>query len=299
MSVPLFIPKLAYIQSFSAVAKHGSITAAARSEGLSLQTLSRHITALEADMGVILFDRLSDGLALTNIGTNIFKQAEEVVTAAARFAQAASDQNDAVADTIRITASRAFASFVLPDTFANFSKFQPEIKFELVVSDETANLLIREADIAVRMCRPTQQVSLISKKIGDLELAAFAATDYLARRGTPRSLTDLQGHDIIGQHAKGGPQEELRTMGLPIGPNFFRFTCDDPTVTWQMIVAGCGIGLGHLRLGMADPRVQRVLPEIRIIKIPVWLVAPADLKANVRLRTVFDFLSDSLSEKLV
>tara|TARA_B100000768_G_C11275263_1_gene375615 strand:+ start:723 stop:1622 length:900 start_codon:yes stop_codon:yes gene_type:complete len=298
MSLPLSIPKLAYIQAFSAVAKHGSITAAARSDGRSLQTISRHIAALEADMGVALFDRRSDGLALTKIGANILKQAEEVVIAATRFAHAASDQNDAIAGMIRVTASRAFASFLLPDTFADFSKSQPEIKVDLVVTDETVNLLMREADIAVGMFRPTQQVNLISKKIGELELAAFAAIDYLARRGTPRSLTDLQGHDIIGQDAQGGPQEELRAMGVPIGPNFFRFNCDDQTVTWQMIVAGCGIGLGHLRLGMSDPRVQRVLPEIPIIKVPVWLTAQAELNANVRLKTVFDFLSNSLSGKL-
>ena len=102
MSTPLSIPKLAYIQAFSAVAKHGSITAAARSDGRSLQTLSRHIAALEADMGVILFDRCSDGLALTKIGANICEHAEEVVIAAASFVRAASDQNIAVAKNVLV-----------------------------------------------------------------------------------------------------------------------------------------------------------------------------------------------------
>jgi len=295
MSTPLSIPKLAYIQAFSAVAKHGSITAAARSDGRSLQTLSRHIAALEADMGVILFDRRSDGLALTKIGANIFEHAEEVVIAAASFVRAASDQNIAVAGTIRVTASKTIASFLMPDTFADFSKAQPEIKVELAVTNETVNVLLREADITVSMSPPAQQLNLIFKKIGELELAVFAATDYLTRRGSPRSLADLQGHDIIGQD---GSQVDFRAMGVPIGPNFFRFNCDDQTVTWQMIAAGCGIGLGHLRMGMANPRVQRLLPEIPIIKVPVWLTAHAEIGTNLRLRTVFDFLSDSLSDKL-
>jgi DNA-binding transcriptional LysR family regulator len=118
-------PKLTYIQSFCAVAKHGSIAAAVRAEGSSLPTLSRHISALEADLGVTLFDRRGDGLALTQTGVRLFEHAEDVSKAAARFAVAASGQDDQIAGTVRITASRAVANFMLPDILAKLGDAQP------------------------------------------------------------------------------------------------------------------------------------------------------------------------------
>lgn len=297
MPRPLRTPKLAYIQSFCAVAKHGSIAAAVRAEGSSLPTLSRHITALEADLGVTLFDRRGDGLALTQTGVRLFEHAEDVSKAAARFAVAASGHDDQIAGTVRITASRAVANFMLPDILANLGNAQPDITVEVVATDASSNLLMREADIAVRMFRPTQ-ANLIAKKIGELQLAAFATTDYLASRGTPRSIEDLQDHDIIGEDADDRTGAELRAMGLPIGPDFFRFKCDDPTVAWHMVVAGCGIGLGHIRLGEADPKVERVLPEMPNLTLPIWLTSHAELRTSARVRIVFDFLANALSENL-
>ena len=186
---------------------------------------------------------------------------------------------------------------MLPDILAKLGIAQPDITVEVVATDASSNLLMREADIAVRMFRPTQS-NLIAKKIGELQLAAFATTDYLARRGTPRSIEDLQDHDIIGEDADDRTGAELRAMGLPIGPDFFRFKCDDPTVAWHMVVAGCGIGLGHIRLGEANSKVQRVLPEMPNLTLPIWLTSHAELRTSARVRIVFDFLADALAENL-
>jgi DNA-binding transcriptional LysR family regulator len=167
----------------------------------------------------------------------------------------------------------------------------------VVATDASSNLLMREADIAVRMFRPTQ-ANLITKKIGELQLAAFATTDYLARRGTPRTIDDLQDHDIIGEDTDDRTGGELRAMGLPIGPDFFRFKCDDPTVAWHMVVAGCGIGLGHIQRGAAEPKVERVLPDMPNLTLPIWLTSHAELRTSARVRVVFDFLADALTASL-
>lgn len=162
-----------------------------------MPTLSRHITALELDLGVSLFDRRGDGLALTQTGVRLFEHTEDVSKAAARFAVAASGHDDQIAGNVRITASRAVANFMLPDILAKLGSAQPYIVIEVVATNASSNLLMREADIAVRMFRPTQ-ANLIAKKIGELQLAPFATSEYLAARGPPQTIDDLHGHDIIG-----------------------------------------------------------------------------------------------------
>lgn len=87
-------------------------------------------------------------------------------------------------------------------------------------------------------------------------------------------------------------------MGGPIGPNFFRFKCDDPTVAWHMVLAGCGIGIGHIRLGEAEPGLQRILSEIPNLTLPIWLTSHAELRTSARVRIVFDFRAVSLPEIL-
>jgi DNA-binding transcriptional LysR family regulator len=265
--------------------------------GGSLPTLSRHITALELDLGVTLFDRRGDGLALTQTGVRLFEHAEDVSKAAARFAVAASGHDDQIAGNVRITASRAVANFMLPDILAKLGTAQPDIVIEVVATDASSNLLMREADIAVRMFRPTQ-ANLIAKKIGELQLAPFATSEYLAARGTPQTIEDLHGHDIIGEDSDDRTGAELRAMGLPVGPDFFRYKCDDPTVAWNMVLAGCGIGIGPLRLGNGDPRVQRGLPDMPNLTLPIWLTSHAELRTSARVRIVFDFLADALLETL-
>ncbi len=154
---------LAQIQSFYWAAKHGSFGAAARIEGRSLPTLSRHIAILESALSVTLFDRHTTGLVLTESGAKLFQYAEAVHEAGARFDLAANGQADVIAGDVSISASRSFAITYLPSVLQKLGEDQPSINFDLVVTDATTNLLMREADIAIRMYRP-QQTSLIAKK---------------------------------------------------------------------------------------------------------------------------------------
>ncbi|SLN61664.1 helix-turn-helix domain-containing protein [Roseisalinus antarcticus] len=102
MARPQRLPKLQLIQSFAQVAEHGSLAAAAKAVGGSPATLSRHVSSLEAELGVTLFERRGDGLALTASGAALFAHAADVTAAANRFAAAASGQDQGLDGTIRI-----------------------------------------------------------------------------------------------------------------------------------------------------------------------------------------------------
>ena len=300
MRSPLAVgrPNLTHIQPFYAVAKHGSLGAAARADGGSLATLSRHITALENELNVILFDRRGDGLSVTQTGAQLFDYAKEVQIAGARFAGAASGQNESISGTVRISASPNVANFILPNILSKLNEEPPKVSADLVVTADDSNLLLREANIAIRMFRPFQS-SLIAKKVGDISLGAYASNDYLTNRGIPRTLDDLGNHDFIGDDGGDHVNKKFKEMGLNIGPDFFRYRCNDSIVCWSIVLAGCGIGLCHNHYAAIENRVQRVLLEVPEIKLPVWLVSHSELRTSGRVRAVFDFLGSNLTRLCV
>lgn len=297
MPRPERLPKLQLIQSFSRVAEHGSLAATVKALGGSPATLSRHISTLEAELGVTLFERRGDGLSLTETGVALYAHASDLTQAAHRFAAAAAGRDQSIVGTVRIAASKGVAGFLLPRVLERFAQEEPDIEFELVPSDTEANLLLREADIAIRMFKPRQN-NLIARKLGDLGLALFAAQDYLNRRGTPLSVAELAQHDLIGGDADGQVLEGLQSLGVDIDREGFRYRCDDRFVAWHLLVAGCGVGAAHLAQGKSLPNIVRVLPDVPAIKLPVWLASHSELKTNARVRRTFDYIAGQFSAEL-
>ena len=291
------ITNLSHIQSFHAVALAGSLAAAVRAGMGSQATLSRHIASLEEESKVTLFERRGAGFALTQTGERLLEHAENINNAANGFEIAATEQEQGAGGTIRITASRGVAGSILPDILATLAMKEPEIEVEIVPSDKTANLLMREADIAIRMFRPTQ-ANLFARKIGDLQFGAYASPAYINRCGAPVSLDDLKNHDLIGEDQNDQLRQAFKSLGVDMPKNSFRFRCDDITVAWKLVLAGCGVGVAHTHLGDGNPFVKRILSNLPEIGLPVWLVTHRELKTNSRVRRVYDLLAYELRRSL-
>ena len=202
---------------------------------------------------------------------------------------------EAIAGTIRLMASEIVATYILPGILTALRRAEPEIEIELVASDRTENLLQREADIAVRMYRPTQ-ADVFTRKVGDLRVGMFAAEAYVARRGAPQSMEDFHGHDIIGYDRGDENIRGFRAAGLDVGRRFFSFRCDNQVVCWRMVVAGYGIGFNQIAIGEAEPGVKRISIDAELPSLPVWLTAHSELKTSHRVRRVFDFLAEALGQ---
>lgn len=284
----------ALLQSFEAVGEHGSLSAAARATGTSQPTLSRHISTLEQQTGARLFDRKPGGLTLTSKGVALLAHAREMSEAASRFSLAAGHEAGPLAGTVRITASQIMATFILPDILTSARQQEPGIDLELIASDQTDNLLRREADIAVRMYRPSQP-DVIARKVGELKLGMYAARSYLDRAGMPETVAAITDHDIIGYDRNTQIIDGFRQAGITVNRESFAFRCDDQPVCWQMVLAGYGIGFNQIRLGDADPRVRRIDLAGTVGSLPVWLTAHAELKTSARVRAIYDILSDDLA----
>ena len=282
-----------FLQSFAAVVREGSLSGAARALGLSQPTVGRHIKALEQALGVELFLRAPRGLVPTDAGLEMLEHARAMESAAARIHLAAEGRSGAVSGTVRITASVVVSHFVLPPVIARIRQALPEIQIELVPSDTTENLLFREADIAVRMYRPTQ-LDVITRHVADQQLALYAASAYLDRAGRPADAAMLMELDFVGFDRSDTIIRAMRDFGIHVRREFFPVRCDDQAAYWQLVCAGCGVGAAQVAVGDAEPRVERVLPFIELPPLPVWLAAPEALKTSPRIRRVWDMLAEAL-----
>ncbi|MGC1494387.1 MAG: LysR family transcriptional regulator [Sulfitobacter sp.] len=289
----------AHLQSFVAVAEQGSLSAAARVQKSSQPTLTRHIALLERALGTRLFDRTKSGVTLTQAGTDLMLHAADMADAAARVSMAQQGLEagtaPAMEGTVRLTASRIVATYLLPDILTRLHQKWHLIELELVASDETNNLLRREADIALRMYRPTQN-DVITQHVCTLDLAAYATPDYLDRHGAIAEVTDLHDHSVIGFDRSTLIIDGIGERGLNVDRNFFKFRSDDQVVCWQMVRAGFGIGFNQTFIGDEDPKVVRVFETEPIGDIPIWLTAHPELHHSPRIRRVYDFIRDALKD---
>jgi DNA-binding transcriptional LysR family regulator len=280
------------IRSFLAVAEAGSLSAAARATGISQPTLGRHMQAVEAALEVQIFTRTAQGQALTEAGQALLAPARAMQAAAAELALTAKGHGTGIEGTVRITASRVVSHVILPGVLAKLRAAESGIQIDLVPSDTTENLLFGEADIALRMYRPTQP-DLVARQIGVLPLGLYGSKAYLDRKGRTGSLDDLMGHDFIGQDRADQIIRVMRMMGIEVGRSFFPVRCDDPLTYVELVRAGCGLG-GILRaLGDADPGLERIdlIPDLP--SLPVWLTAAPRLRQSPRLRRVWDLLAQA------
>ncbi|TPL53484.1 LysR family transcriptional regulator [Mesorhizobium sp. B2-4-4] len=281
------------IKSFVTVAETGSLSAAARKLSASQPTLGRHISELEQALGVILFRRGRSGYALTEAGATLFERGKAVSEQASAFSRLALGSVEAIEGTVRIAASEVVAAYVLPDMMARLGIEEPGIEVEIVASNQVENLLRRDADIAIRMVKPTQN-ELVARKVCDIALCACASLAYLDRCGRPREPADLLDHALIGFDRSEEMIRGFTHSGIPVTRNSFRFRADNQIVLWEAVRAGIGIGLGQEPLAKRDPLVEDVLPGLPLPKLPVWLAMHRDVRTSVRIRCVADFLHEEL-----
>ena len=186
------------------------------------------------------------------------------------------------------------AAYVLPPIVRELRLEHPGIEVEIIASNATSDLTRREADIAIRAFRPTQQ-DLIAKRIGDMDVFLYASSDYLESLGNPSKPEDFADATFIGVDRTDRYPAALRELGLPVTRKNFAIITESHLAHWELVKHGAGIGVMPSIIGEAEPKVQRALPELEALPVEGWLVAHRELRNSRRLRTVFDFLAERLT----
>ncbi|SDF78406.1 MULTISPECIES: LysR family transcriptional regulator [unclassified Duganella] len=285
-------------RSFLSVLQEGSLSGAARALGLTQPTVGRHIDALEQALGLSLFTRSQTGFIATDAAHALQPYAETLSSASAALLRAASGmgREDApIKGVVRVTASEVISVEVLPPILSRLRATHPGVTIELAVSNRIENLLRRDADIAVRMQRPEQDV-LVARRIGNIELGFHARRDYLARHGTPQTWEQLAQHALIGIDRENAFTRKLQPLLGDLSSVSYALRSDSDLVHLASIRAGLGIGICQVRLAQRNPDLVRIAPDLLNIALDTWLAMHENLRSNPACAAVYTALAAGLDD---
>jgi DNA-binding transcriptional LysR family regulator len=285
-------------RAFLAVLEEGSLSGAARRLGVAQPTVRARVEALERALGTMLFTRSVNGLVPTAQARALGQSARAMASASDAFVRAASCGAGEIAGSVRVSVSEFVGIEVLPAMIASLHEVHPAVVVELSLSNATADLLDQEVDVAVRM-HPPRQEALVAKKVGAIRLGLFAHPDYLARRGVPATADDLAHHDIIGSDRSRSDLQLASRIHPALTRERFVARADSHPAQLALARAGVGIAVVQSPIGLADPLLVAVLPELEFAKLDTWIVTHEDLRDVPRVRAVFDHLVNAFERFVV
>jgi DNA-binding transcriptional LysR family regulator len=287
------------LRIFHAVADAGSFTHAGHELGLSQSAVSRQISALEQELNVPLFHRHARGLILTEQGEMLYRTAHDVFTKLAAAQARLMDSKDKPTGELRITTTVGLGSVWLTPRIAEFIDLYPEISVVLLLEDRELDLSMREADVAIRLRRPVQP-DLIQRKLFTVHHHLYASPDYVRRKGLPKILADLDGHNILtfGSTTSFFTNINwLETAGKADGDDRRPILkVNNAYGLRRAVEAGLGIAsLPDYIVGNDSPLVQIQLPA-ETPEFDTYFVYPEELRDSKRVGVFRDFLVSKAKE---
>lgn len=282
-------------RAFLVTAEEGSLSAAARALGMTQPTLGRQVTALEQELGIALFERIGNRLELTPSGLDLVEHVRAMGDAANRMSLIATGQSRSIEGSICISAVEVTAAYVLPPIIHRLRRAEPGIHVELIASNSTSDLKRREADIAVRAFRPPQP-DLIARRLPGQNARLYASKTYLAELGHPRTLEELTKADFVGFDRRDLLINAYRELGLELTQDDFPLITESHLVQWELVKQGAAVGVMIEEVGDAEAAVERALPDMAPFVGETWLVVHRELRTSRRVRRVFDFLAEALTQ---
>ena len=273
------------LRLFLAVARAGSLSGAARVLGVTHSTVFRRIGAFETRLRVRLFDRLPGGYALTAAGEDMREAVLRIEEEIAALALKVTGQDQRPSGTIRLTTTDMLAVGVLPRHLAAFRADWPEIELEVVVADHVLDLTRREADVALRIGNPGQEV-LVGRRAGRLAFAVYAA------RGRPVTA-DPAAADWIGYGTAHGPLSRALARWWPEARHVMRTN----SINAAHAATRAGVGIAALPCAIADcdPGLTRTTSIPEDFSLDLWLLTHEDLRHTARIRIFMDFMAAALA----
>lgn len=281
------------LRSFLAIYETGTLTEAAKRLKTTQPSMGRHLRELEDSVKETLFARLpgklkpnarADALYESLLGMrNSIKQAEGLFNEGAQTLHGV----------VRVAVSEAYAYHVVPAILLPLLSEHSELEIELSVSNQTDNLLRRDADIAVRFFRPNQE-DIIAIKVGETKLGLFAHEDYIKRHGMPMSV------DMVGSPIVAGGDREVIALGMfiqgaaPKSALRFRFRTDFVLAREAAVRSGHAIGMMFADIAKLSPELVPVLQDRVGRKQEIWLCAHEELRRSRAMRFVWERLEEGL-----
>lgn len=282
------------LRVFQYVLEHKNLTHAARALGLSQPTIGRNIEALEQILGYNLFIRTTKGLIPTKAAIDLLPLVHNMQYNANTFLRVAQSQGHEMKGSVRISASEIVGVEILPKIITNLSEKFTQIDFEIIATDNQSDLQGRDADIAIRMVRPSENQLLI-KNIGKLPIGIFAAHEFIEKYGKPNSIEDIINYKIIGFDNFFPYLRNFSDVVNGIKREDFTFRADSSLVQLSFLKAGAGIGFMQIGIGRNNGLAQILENEINL-SIDIYVAMHENLKSQKRYINIFRELDNELKK---
>jgi DNA-binding transcriptional LysR family regulator len=281
-----------------AVQRASSLTGAAKALGIDHSTAFRRLNALEARLGVRLFERLPGGAyQATPAGERMAAAAGRMEEEALAIDRDIAGRDHRLSGRLRVTSSETLAYRKLTGHLATFRQTHPGIVVELVIDNRVLNLSRREADIALRPMRP-KEGDLWGRKLADVAWTVYGAASCLARGGAISSPNDLGRHALVGWEETAGGIMAADWLNRMAPDDAFVYRTNSLVNQFTAAKAGIGLALLPCYLGDEDKGLVRALSDpVPDLVGELWLVTHADLKRTARVRAFFDIVGEGLARE--
>ncbi|TPK99372.1 LysR family transcriptional regulator [Mesorhizobium sp. B2-4-16] len=277
-----------------AVARGGSLSAAARQLETTQPTVGRRIASFQKRIGARLFRREGGSLVLTEAGLSILDRLERVETEALAIERTVAGRDAGLQGVVRVTAAEWFCVRVLAAAAANVSSQHPAITLELIGEPRQANLARREADIAFRLVEFEQQ-DVVQRKLGRVAFGLYAAPAYLEGRGVPDPRDGFAGHSIIAMRTEMGWVADLAWLGEMAHAADIVLRTDSREVQAQAAAAGAGLACLPRLVGDETGCLERV--QMSVPRRHVWMGSHGDARHSPRVQAVSTILAAEVRKR--
>lgn len=279
------------ISAFVNVASRGSLSAAARSEGVTPAIIGRRLDALEERLGAKLCLRTTRRISLTFEGAAFLEDCQRILRELADAEGAVSLGGIRPGGHLKVSAPAGFGRRHLAPLAMEFMDFNPEVTVSLDLSDRVVDLVEENVDCAIRI-GDLADSSLISIRLGEMRRVVVASPDYIARFGVPSAPTFLAEHNCLALRQQRGwtlrVDDEVRLVKVTGG-----FECNDDAVLHDWALAGKGLAWRSLWEVGADIKAGRlvtVLDEFAAPPVGIHAVVPQRRHLPLRVRSFIDLL---------
>ncbi|HQU05047.1 MAG TPA: LysR family transcriptional regulator [Acidocella sp.] len=279
------------LHNFLAIARHGSLSAAARTLGVTQSTMGRRLAALEARSRVTLLQKTPRGYVLTQAGEAALAAAERMEDAAHTAERAITGQDTRLSGEIRLTSIESLAAEILAPILATFAEAYPGIMAKLITSQQTLSLAAREADIAVRLARPRGN-ELVIRKLADMSFGFYASPNYAARHA-PYQPHD-PSHRLILMEEDSAAFPEMVALSMAFPEAAIALRANSRYV--QLAACEAGMGIACLADYLAVPRHLVRLQGCESAR-EIWLAQHQDTRHVPRFKALTAALSTGIKSR--
>ncbi|MDD0815161.1 LysR family transcriptional regulator [Curvibacter sp. HBC28] len=282
-----------HLRYFLALARAGTLVAAARQLAVDHTTVSRRLQALEKQIGTALFAREAGGHRLTEAGRQLLPQVEAMEAAVRQVERSVLVGAQGPSGLVRIGTTEGFGTVVLAPQLARLSQQHPGLAIDLLALPRLLHLSRREADIVISLERPSRGPVLVSQ-LTDYVLQLYGSRDYLASHASIHSREDLRGHAFISYVDDLLFTKELQLLDELHRPERFALRSTSILSQYQAVKAGAGLAVLPAFVAARDPDLQPVLPGQARFTRTFWMSMPAEAKHQARMQLTWAFVRDTV-----